>query len=238
MSPMLGPSGRLDRADPAVVGRMDVAHLEARALAGEATGPEGREAPLVRHRRERVRLVHELGELARAEELLDHGRHRLRVDEIVRHQRLDLLERHPLLDRTLHPHETDPVLVLEQLADDAHPAVAEVVDVVDALVRVGAVLQVDQVLHRAEDVLVAQRLERAEIRLDVVGCHRARLAGDPLLGVEAQLVVQLEPTDLREVVALRVEEQVVEEVRRRIEGRRIAGTQAPVDVDDRLFGRW
>ena len=38
---------RLDRADPAVVGRMHVADLEARALARQTAGPERREAALV-----------------------------------------------------------------------------------------------------------------------------------------------------------------------------------------------
>ena len=47
-------------------------------------------------------------------------------------------------------------------------------------------------------------------------------------------MVHLQPPDPREVVALRVEEEVVEEVRRRVEGRRIARAQAPVDLDDRL----
>ena len=111
--------------------RVHVAHLEARALAGEATGPEGRQAALVRDFGQRVRLVHELRQLAGPEELLDHRRDRLGVDQVVRHQRLDLLEAHALLDRALHADETDAVLVLEQLAHRADAAVAEVVDVVD-----------------------------------------------------------------------------------------------------------
>ena len=41
---------RLDRADPAVVGRMHVADFEARTLARQTAWPESREAPLVRHR--------------------------------------------------------------------------------------------------------------------------------------------------------------------------------------------
>jgi hypothetical protein len=47
--PMFGPFGRLDRADAAVVRRVHVAHLEARALAGEAARPERRDAALVGH---------------------------------------------------------------------------------------------------------------------------------------------------------------------------------------------
>jgi hypothetical protein len=50
-------------------------------------------------------------------------------------------ERHALLDRALHAQQADAVLVLHQLADRTHAAVAEVVDVVDLAL---AVAQVDQ----------------------------------------------------------------------------------------------
>jgi len=55
------------------VGGVDVTDLEAGALARQAARPEGRQAPLVGQARQRVVLVHELGELAGAEELLDGG---------------------------------------------------------------------------------------------------------------------------------------------------------------------
>ena len=55
---------RLDRADAAVVGRVHVADVEAGALAGQTARPEGREPPLVGDLGQRVRLVHELRELA------------------------------------------------------------------------------------------------------------------------------------------------------------------------------
>jgi hypothetical protein len=57
---------------------------------------------------------------------------------------------------------------------------------------------------------------------------------DPLFSVELELVVQLQATHLRKVVAFGVEEQVVEEVRGRVDRRRVPGTQASVDLDDRL----
>ena len=149
----------------------------------------------------------------RAEELLDDRRDRLVVDELLRHQRLDVLQAHALLDRPLHAHEADAVLVLDQLADRADAAVAEVVDVVDLAV---AVLELDQVADDLENVLAAQR---------------------PLLErhVVPELVIQLQPTDLRQVVALGVEEQVVEEAGRRLERRRIARPQPFVDLEDRLL---
>ena len=180
---------RFDRADPAVVGRMDVAHLEAGALAGQTARSERREPPLVGDLRQRVGLVHELRELAGAEELLDHRGDRLVVDQLLRHQRFDVLQAHALLDGALHADQADAVLVLDQLADRAHAAVAEVVDVVGLTV---AVLQLDQVAHDLQDVLAPQRalLERR---------------------VEAEAVVELQAADAGEIVALGVEEQVVEE---------------------------
>ena len=160
---------RLDRADAAVVRGVNVAHFEARALAGETARPEGREAALVRDLGERVRLVHELRELRRPEVLLHHRRDRLGVDEVVRHQRVDLLRHaHALFDGALHANQTDAVLVLHQLADRAHAAVAEVVDVVD---RAAAVLQLDEVADRLQDVLRGQHREIERGLLIVATCR-------------------------------------------------------------------
>jgi hypothetical protein len=130
-----------------------VAHLEAGALARQTARPERREAALVRDLRERVGLVHELAELRRAEELAHRRRRRLGVDQVVRHDRVDLDRAHALADRALHAQQADAVLVLHQLADRAHAAVAEVVDVVDLA---AAVLEVDQRLDDRQDVVLAQ----------------------------------------------------------------------------------
>ncbi len=128
---MFGPFRRLDRADPAVVRRVHVANLEPGALAGQAARPQGRQPPLVGHLGKRVGLVHELGQLAAAEELLDRRHHRLGVDQVVRHRRGHfLVDGHLLLDRPFHAHQADAELVLQQLADAAHAPVAQVVDVV------------------------------------------------------------------------------------------------------------
>ena len=206
---------RLDGADAAVVRRVHVAHLEARALAGEATRPKGGQTPLVGHLGQRVRLVHELRQLAGPEELLDDRGHGLGVDEIVRHERLDLLEAHALLDRPLHAHQTDAVLVLQQLAHGADATVAEVIDVVDHTL---AVLEVHQVADDLEDVALGEDLPVERL-------------------LEAELEVQLEAADLGQVVALGVEEQVAEQVGGRLGRRRITRAQAPVDLHDRLLGR-
>ena len=121
----------LDGADPAVVAVVDVADVEARRA--HATGRPGPSADRRRLRRElgqRVGLVHELAELAAAEELLHRGHDGPDVDERVRRGLVRLLDGHPLADDALHAQQADPERVLDQLAVGADAAVAEVVDVV------------------------------------------------------------------------------------------------------------
>ena len=132
---------RLDRAHPAVVGRVHVADLDRGALAGQAAGAERREAAAVGQPGERVRLVHELRELRGAEELLQRGHDRADVDDRLRRDRVGVLGGEALADDALHPVEADAEGLLDQLADRAQAAVAEVLVlvevVVDRLARVG-----------------------------------------------------------------------------------------------------
>ena len=172
---------------------MNVADLEPRAFAGESARAERRQPPFMRDFGQRVGLIHELRELRGAEELLDHGGSGLVVDQLLRHQGLDILQPHALLDRPLHPHQSDAELVFDQFADRAHAAVAEMVDIVDSAV---AVLELDQIADDFQDILAAQRalLQR----------HG-----------ELELVVELQPANLGQIVALRIEEQVVKKLVRR-----------------------
>ena len=117
---------------------MDVADVEAGALARQAARAEGREATLVGELGQRVGLVHELGQLAAAEELLHRRHHGPDVDERVRRRLLGIGDRHPLLDDALHAEQADPELVLDELAVGADAAVAEVVDVVGCRGRCSA----------------------------------------------------------------------------------------------------
>ena len=206
---------RLDRADAAVMRRVHVAHLEAGALAGETARTERREAALVGDLGERIGLVHELRELRGAEELAHRRRRRLGVDEVLRHHGVDVDRAHALLDGALHAQQADAVLVLHQLADRAHPAVAEMVDVVDLAL---AVAQVDEGLDHAEDVLLAQHAQR------VLGLH-----------VEAH--VHLDASDRGEIVALGIEEQRAEHGLGGIERRRLARAHHAIDVEQRVFAR-
>src|SRR5690606_33160483 len=104
--------------------------------------------------------------------------------------------------------QTDAELVLEQLTHGADTPVAKVVDVVGAT---HIAVKAKQVLDDPEEVL-----------------GRERLLVDRDVAVE--LDVELETSDSREVVALRVEEHPVEQGTRRLDGRRIAGAHAPEDL--------
>src|SRR6185503_1251881 len=112
------PLGSLDRAYPPVVRRVHVADFEAGSFTGEAARPQCRHPSLVGDFRERVGLVHELRQLARAEELLDRGRDRLGVDQVVRHQVLGFRLAQPFFDSSFNPDQSRPELILGELAEN------------------------------------------------------------------------------------------------------------------------
>ena len=125
---------RLDRAHAAVVGRVDVAHLDRRALARQAAGAEGAD-----RRRRCVRPASEFvwsmncDELRGAEELLQRGDDRADVDDRLRRDRVRVLGGEALADDALHPVEADAEGLLDELADGAQAAVAEVLVLVEVL---------------------------------------------------------------------------------------------------------
>jgi len=205
---------RFDRADPTVVGRVHIAHFEARPFAGEPAGTQGRQPALVRDLGEGVRLVHELRELAGTEKFLDGRDHGLGVDDVMGHERVNVLEAHALLDGALHAREADPDLVLEQLTHGTHPAVPEMVDVVHFTPAGPEIHQVPDDLDH------------------ILGRQRRLFDGD----VELQLLVQLEPAHGRQVVPLGIEEHAREQVPRHLDRRRFAGAHLPVDLEQRLVG--
>ena len=207
---------RLDRADAAVVAVVDVANVEAGALSREAAGAQGREAALAGQLGQRVGLVHELAQLAAAEELLHRRHYRADVDEGVRRGLVDLLDRHALADDALHAEQADPEGVLDELAVGADAAVAQMVDVVgDAR----AAVELDQVTDDRGDVLAGD---------------------DPLLAIQldphsiddrGQLLVELVAADATEVVAAEVEEEALDELAGVVAGGRVARAQLLVDLD-------
>ena len=115
--PDIGALRGLDGAHATVVCRVYVSHLEPGTLPGEPAGAQRRNPALVGDLRQGIGLVHELGQLAGAEELLHHRGNRLRVDQLLRREVLRLRHAQSLADGAFHAHQADPELVLDQLTD-------------------------------------------------------------------------------------------------------------------------
>ena len=221
---------RFDRADPAIVRRVNVADFESSALARETSRPEGRKTPLMSDLRKRIRLVHELRQLRRPEEFADGRYHRLGVDEIVGHRGDHfLVHRHLFLDGAFHADQSDPELVLQEFAHGSNTTIAEVIDVVH-LANVLAKLQ----------QITDNRVEVARLPIFRFAPQNALIERRR----QIQLDVELHAPDLRKIVLSRIEEHTVEQRCRSFQRRRIAGTQLAVDFDqgfllglDRVFSQ-
>ena len=225
----VGAFRRLDGAHAAVVGGVHVTHLEPGPLPGQTAGTHGRQAALVGEPRQRVGLVHELRQLRGPEELLDGRHHRPDVDQGLRGDGLDVLGRHALANHPLHPGQADPDLVLDELAHRADAPVGEVVLVVEAVPRL-ALGQVQQVAAGGQDLGPGQ---------DALALGRA-LEVDPeqLLGpgdLRTELAVQLVTTDPGQVIALRIEEGVLEIDPSGLGRGRLAGPGPLVDLEEGLL---
>ena len=216
------------------MGRVHVAHFEAGAFAGQTARAQGRDATLVRHFRQRVVLIHELGQLRGAEELLDGRGDRLGVDQLLRGQAFGFGHRQAFLDRALDADQAHAEHVLGHFADRTHATVAQVVDVID---HAATVADLGQDLDHVQDVgavavLGDQALGFFVVALaEVLAVVQDRFAGDFLA---ADTTVELHAADRGQVVALEGEEQVVEQVLRGVLGRRLARTHHAVDLDQGL----
>ncbi len=153
-------------------------------------------------------MIHKLGQLAGAEKLFDRCRDRLGIDHLLGHKSLGFSQCQTLLNGALYPNQTDTELVLSHLTDTADAAVAEVVDVID---NPFTVADVDQLLQHHNDIFVGEDT----------------LAGN-LFTTKA--FVELHATDCREIIAIRAEEEALEQILRRLFGRRLTRAHHAVDL--------
>ena len=202
----------LDRAQTTVVSRVYVSDFKAGTLTSQTARAQRGDTTLVGHFGERVVLVHKLGQLAGTKELFDCGGDRLGVDQILRHQGVQVAQGETLLDRTLDTHQTDAELVLGHFTDRTDTTVTQVVDIVHFVV---AVTDVDQALHDFNDVVFGQYASAS-------------------LVFTTQTAVELHPTYGRQVVTLGGEEQVFEQLFCSFASRRLARTHHAIDLDQRF----
>ena len=109
---------------------MDVAHFKTGALSRESARPHRRNASLVLQLRQRIYLIHKLGELGGGEKFPRHGQKRTGIDELNRSQGLRFISGHSVLNDAPQPRETDPQAALKQLADGTDAAISEMINVV------------------------------------------------------------------------------------------------------------
>ena len=127
-----------NRANAPIVRSVNIAHIKAGALPREAAAPQGRKAALVSQFRQRVGLVHKLGQLVAAKKLPDGAGNRADIDHFVRHHVLRFFQpRDPILHHPVHPQQAKTHLVAQQLPGHPHPAVAEMVNVIPRFFVVG-----------------------------------------------------------------------------------------------------
>src|SRR3989344_6427358 len=120
----------MDGADTAVVRRVDIAHLKARALRGKTPAAKCTKCAQVFDLIECVVLLHELRELVGGEKFSDGGLERAWIDERNGERRFRIHHRHPVLNVALHTREPYSHTALEELAREAHATESEVVNVI------------------------------------------------------------------------------------------------------------
>ena len=138
------------------------------------------------HFRERIGLVHKLGQLTGSKEFLDHRRDRLGVNQILRGQVFGFRHGKTLFHRPLHADQSDAELVFHQFTDRADPPVTQVIDIVGSTITV---FQLHQGAHDVNDVLLAENAR-------------------PLITGTTQAAVQFHTADRGKVIAVDGEKEV------------------------------
>ncbi len=100
---------------------------------------------------QRIGLVHKLGQLAGAEELLDRRDDRTDIYKRLGCGCVDVLDGHPFANHPFHTGETDTELVLEEFSNRAEPPVPQVVDIVNIS---HPMVQVEKIADRGDDVFL------------------------------------------------------------------------------------
>ena len=126
----VGAFRSLNGAHPAVVGVVNIPDVEGSPVTAQTAGAQSGQTALVGQLGQRVILIHELAQRGGAEELLDDCGNRPDVNQALRGHGVQILDGHPLPDHPIQTGESDPELVLKQLAYAAQTAVAQVVNVV------------------------------------------------------------------------------------------------------------
>ncbi len=132
---------------------MYVSYLKSGALPVKSSRPESAESPEMGKLRERIRLVHELGEPASREKVMHNACDKLGVYKIMRHRLIHLINAHSFFGYPLDPCHRYPHLVRELFADAPYTPVAQVVYVVH---RFNPLFDIQKLFYRADKYIAVQ----------------------------------------------------------------------------------
>ena len=142
------------RAHTSIMGVMYVADFEPRTFTGKTARSQSGKTTLMRELCQRVRLVHELGQLGAAEEFLDSSYDWADIDERLYTHLILVLGSHSLANHPFHTGETDTELVLQELTDAADATIAQMVDVITLAI---ALHHVQEIVNAGDDIADLQR---------------------------------------------------------------------------------
>ena len=132
----------LNGAHTAVMGVVNITHVEGRPVTAQTAGTQSGQTALVGQFGQRVILIHELRQRGRTEEFLDNSGDRPDVDQALGGDGVQILHGHALPDDSVQTGEADAELVLQKLAHAAQAAVAQMVDIVRGADAHGHAVQV------------------------------------------------------------------------------------------------
>ena len=132
----IGTFRSLNRADTAVVRWVNVANLKTSALTIQTTRSKCGETTFMSQFSQWVDLVHELRQLTASKEITNHRAKCLRVDQLLRADRIDALivESHALFDQALCAGEADATLVGQEFTYSTHTTATQVVNIVECAI--------------------------------------------------------------------------------------------------------
>ena len=142
--------------DASVLCRVYITNFERCTLTCETPDTECRNTTLMWEFWERIRLIHELWELVRTEELAHHGNHGTWVDKTSWNSIFEIRDdSHTILGNLFHTSESYLDLVVDELTNWTNTTILEVIDIID-IVSWTFITEREEVLETIEKILSNQ----------------------------------------------------------------------------------
>ena len=143
-----------NRTHTTIVRRMYISYFEPCAFTAQTARPQCRKSSFMCQFCQRVDLVHKLRQLAGTKEFLDSSNYRTNINQTLRRYIFAVLNGHSFTNYAFHTGQTNTELVLQQFANAANAAVAQMVNIIGC-VAFHAVNQVQQVAYSFNNIFTS-----------------------------------------------------------------------------------